>query len=204
MKNIRRIIQTYDARALGVERGYAVLLPLININGDYHILYEVRSEHVPQAGDTSFPGGRIEKGETPKEAAIRETMEELNIQRENIELIGEIDYIVAHHRIIYCYVGEIVGIDYRDIFPNIEVERLFTVPLDHLLENGPEIYHINFKQANKDQFPYHLVNRGMKYPFSQMKQAIPFYDLKDETLWGYTANLTDRFIQIIKAEDGND
>ncbi|XJS10758.1 NUDIX hydrolase [Aerococcaceae bacterium WGS1372] len=200
MKNIRKIIQTYDAKAHGVQKGYAVLLPLIKINGDYHILYEVRSEHVSQAGDTSFPGGRIETGESPKEAAVRETMEELNIKTENIDVIGEIDYIISYNRIIYCYVGEIIGIDYRDIFPNIEVERLFTVPLDHLLENGPTVYNIHFKQTDKSKFPYHLVNRGMKYPFSQIQQAVPFYELKDETLWGFTANLTDRFIQIIKED----
>lgn len=204
MKNIKRIMKSYDAKALGVQRGYAVLLPLIQIDGDYHILYEVRSEHVSQPGDTSFPGGRIEKGETPKEAAIRETMEELNIQAENIEVFGEIDYIIAHNRIIYCYVGEIKGVDYRDIFPNIEVERLFTVPLDHLLENGPIVYQINFKQVDNHHFPFHLINRGMKYPFNMMKQSVPFYELKDETLWGFTANLTDRFIQIIKEDEDSD
>lgn len=198
MKNLRRIMQNYDAKALGVQRGYAVLLPLILIDGKYHVLYEVRSEHVSQPGDTSFPGGRIEEGETPKQAAIRETMEELNIEEENIKIFGENDYIISHNRIIYCYVGEIVGVDYRDIFPNIEVERLFTVPLEHLLENGPTVYNINFKQTDNHNFPFHLINRGMKYPFSEMKQSIPFYDLPDETLWGHTANFTNRFIQIIK------
>lgn len=201
MKNIRKIIQQYDAKALGVQRAYAVLLPLIKIDNNWHVLYEVRSEHISQPGETSFPGGRIEPGESPKEAAIRETMEELNIERKNITVYGEIDYIVSANRIIYCYVGEITGVTLNDIHPNIEVARLFTVPLKKLLENGPTMYQIEFEYKDtddEDSFPFHLINKGKKYPFSEIKQKIPFYHIPDETLWGFTANLTDRFVQIIK------
>lgn len=201
MKNLRRIINNYDAKALGVQRGYAVLLPLINIDGEYHVLYEVRSQHISQPGDTSFPGGRIEEGEEPRDAAIRETIEELNIKAENLEVFGEIDYIIAHNRIIYCYVGEIIGIDYRDIFPNIEVERLFTVPLKHLLENDPKSYSIKMKHIEDQNFPFHRISRGKKYPFNGMNQKVPFYEIPDETLWGFTANMTERFIQIIKEDE---
>ena len=203
MKKIRQIIQQYDAKALGVQRGYAVLLPLIKVKNEWHVLYEVRSKHISQPGETSFPGGRIEAGELPKEAAIRETMEELNIQHENINVYGEIDYIIAANRIIYCYVGEITGVDFEDIYPNTEVERLFTIPLDHLMENRPTLYQLNFefKKANdndsEQEFPFHLIKQGEKYPFNEVKQKIPFYHIPDEVLWGFTANFTDRFIQII-------
>ncbi|TLQ41431.1 CoA pyrophosphatase [Ruoffia tabacinasalis] len=203
MKKIRQIIQHYDAKALGVQRGYAVLLPLIKIKDEWHVLYEVRSKHISQPGETSFPGGRIETDESPEEAAVRETMEELNIQRENINLYGEIDYIIAANRIIYCYVGEITGVAFEDIYPNIEVERLFTIPLDHLMENRPTLYQLNFefKKANdndsEQEFPFHLIKQGEKYPFNEVKQKIPFYHIPYKVLWGFTANFTDRFIQII-------
>ena len=203
MKKIRQIIQQYDAKALGVQRGYAVLLPLIKVKNEWHVLYEVRSKHISQPSETSFPGGRIEAGELPKEAAIRETMEELNIQRENINVYGEIDYIIAANRIIYCYVGEITGVDFEDIYPNTEVERLFTIPLDHLMENRPTLYQLNFefKKANdndsEQEFPFHLIKQGEKYPFNEVKQKIPFYQIPDEVLWGFTGNITDRFIHII-------
>ena len=39
----------------------------------------MRSEHISQPGEISFPGGRVEDGETFQEAAIRETCEELNL-----------------------------------------------------------------------------------------------------------------------------
>ncbi len=45
----------------------------------------------------SFPGGQVEENESFKEAAIRETIEELNILEENIEVIGELDYVVSYY-----------------------------------------------------------------------------------------------------------
>ena len=52
---------------------YAVVLPLIRETGE--ILIEVRAAGISQAGDPCFPGGRIEPGETPAEAAAREAKE---------------------------------------------------------------------------------------------------------------------------------
>src|SRR5690625_1817178 len=91
LSNIKETIQNYEPKIYGNRRESAVLLPLIKRDGEWHILYEVRSQIVSQAGDSSFPGGSVEDGETFKEAAIRETMEELNLHENNIQMIGEID-----------------------------------------------------------------------------------------------------------------
>ena len=40
----------------------------------------------PQPGEVSFPGGRVEDGETFQEAAIRETCEELNLSPDQIDI----------------------------------------------------------------------------------------------------------------------
>ncbi len=48
----------------GNRKESAVLIPLIKVDGEWHILYEVRSQLVSQAGDSSFPGGKVEPGET--------------------------------------------------------------------------------------------------------------------------------------------
>lgn len=49
-------------------------------------MYEIRSQHVSQPGEVSFPGGRVEEGETYQQAAIRETVEELNIEPEQVHV----------------------------------------------------------------------------------------------------------------------
>lgn len=53
---------------------YAVLVPLVYSEAGAELLIEVRAAGISQAGDPCFPGGRIERGESPIQAAIRETM----------------------------------------------------------------------------------------------------------------------------------
>ena len=71
------------------ETSFAVLIPLIKKEDGYHVLFEVRARHLnKQPGEVCFPGGKVEPGETTYEAAVRETTEELFIQREHIESSG--------------------------------------------------------------------------------------------------------------------
>lgn len=199
-KFIRKILKNYKAEPYGVKRRAAVLIPLIEIDQEWHIIYQVRSSFVSQPGETSFPGGGIEAGESPREAAVRETMEELNLLEENIQVLGEIDYLIRDSRQIYCFVGLIQGIAYEDICPNHEVDHLFTLSLDYLMKNSPSFYELSLTHdADQADFPYHLVPQGKDYPFEAIRsQYIPFYELESESLWGFTANITDRFIKIIK------
>lgn len=66
-----------------------MLIPLVEKDGELHLLFEVRAKHMEsQPGEICFPGGHVEQGENPKDAALRETFEELGIPTEKIELIG--------------------------------------------------------------------------------------------------------------------
>ena len=65
----------------------AVLIPLIQKDDGYHILFEVRSKKLQhQPGEVCFPGGRVEERETTLEAAVRETKEELLIDDSQLKL----------------------------------------------------------------------------------------------------------------------
>ena len=91
--------QTLKTRAPGLmdaRRSYAVLVPLVEHRGELHLLYEVRAKTLRrQPGEVCFPGGRMERGETPEECALRETFEELSIPPEHVRLLGRLDFI-AH------------------------------------------------------------------------------------------------------------
>ena len=203
MEDIKKLMAQHKAEPLGEQRYFSVLLPLIQVNGELHLLYEVRGEHISQPGDTSFPGGAVEPGESFEETAIRETMEELNLKKENIVILGELDYIVNERAIIHCYVGEIVGVETDDIHFNNEVQEIFTVPLQYFKDNRPTYYSSTVRLEHPDDFPFELIPNGKDYKFRVGVHCVPFYHLENHRLWGYTANLTDRFVSLLEQNEGS-
>ena len=56
------------------------------------VILTVRREHMrTHAGQVAFPGGRIDPGESAIAAALREAWEELGLQPETAEVVGEVD-----------------------------------------------------------------------------------------------------------------
>jgi 8-oxo-dGTP diphosphatase len=50
----------------------------------------IRRGHAPSRGRWSLPGGRVEPGETPQQALVREMAEETGLTVEVGELVGEV------------------------------------------------------------------------------------------------------------------
>lgn len=198
LEEITDMLKDHKVKPLTNQRHFAVLIPLIQVNGETHLLYEVRSKKISQPGETSFPGGRVEEGETYKEAAIRETIEELALSRDAIQILGEMDYLVNEKVVIRAFVGELKNIIVEDIQFNEEVEEVYTVPLSYFLAHDPVYYMADVKLEHEKDFPFDLIPGGEKYNWKQGKQAVPFYTLSKHTLWGFTANFTDRFIRLLK------
>lgn len=201
IRDIEKNIKNRRPQPLDVIHNYAVFIPLVEIDRELHILYELRSHNLStQPGEISFPGGGVEEGESCKEAAIRETMEELNIERENIEVIGELDYYVSYSNItIYCFVGKLIGVNVDKIKPNKdEVDHIFTVPLGFFLENKPDKYSLNVRTILNDEFPYNLIPNGRNYKWRKGKHIVMFYFYQDYIIWGFTAKMTRKLIEIIE------
>lgn len=200
IKDIEEKIKNRPVNPLGVKNKYAVLIPLINIEGEWKILYELRAKDMgSQPGEISFPGGGVEVGETYEDAAIRETVEELGISAENIKILGEIDYLVSNSTIIHCFVGQIFGINVEDMKPNpAEVDHIFTVPLDFFIEEEPDVYTIEFQRNIAREFPYNLIPNGRAYNWRKMKDRVYFYRYEEYVIWGFTARMTRNFIEIIR------
>lgn len=180
---------------------FAVLIPLIEVDGRWEVIFELRSKDLKtQPGEVSFPGGRMELGESFEETAIRETMEELNLREENIEILGELDYLISYANLeIHCFLGTISGVNVDNIVPNPEeVDHIFTVPLEYFLKVEPKGYYMDLKNVYNDEFPYNLIPGGKDYKFRRARRTIYFYEYNDYIIWGYTASMIKHLTEILK------
>lgn len=95
------------ARGLNHPR-YAIVLPVVFGSEGAELLIEVRAAGISQAGDPCFPGGRIEPGETPAEAAARELEEELGIHAAPENFLGQLPamqtYLGSQTNVFVCTV----------------------------------------------------------------------------------------------------
>ena len=199
---IKEKIQNRMPKPMDVIYKYAVLVPIINNENGLELIFELRAKTLNrQPGEISFPGGELEKGETYREAAIRETIEELNILRDNIEVIGELDYFVSYHNsTIHAFLATINGVDINEIEPNkAEVDHIFTVPLEFFMKNEPKVYYLNLHIQDSRDFPYSLIPNGEDYKWNKGKHSVYFYKYNDYIIWGYTAKVVKQFIDIIKS-----
>lgn len=185
---------------IGNHKKSAVMILLYEDKEETYIIFEVRAHTMRhQPGDICFPGGKLEPGETPKEGALRETMEELGLEADDITLLGEMDYFVSPYgSIMYPYVAKLRK---DNINPNLEeVDHIFKVPLRYFLESDPLLYKMEIGPHLKEDFPYELVKGGKDYRFSRGFLNEYFYKYDSYVIWGFTALIVKSFVDIIKKE----
>lgn len=204
-KDIADLLNSRRPEPLGMEHRYAVLCLLVEVEGRRHVIFEKRSAFLrSHTGEVSLPGGRIEEGETPKDAAIRETAEELRIPPSVVEILGESDYLLTRqNQAVHCFVGILRDIRPEDIRPEpAEVAYIFTVPLSFFLETEPEVHALEFEKIEDDSFPYDLVPRDTSARFSNYRDRIFFYkgaEKEEQIVWGMTAKIMYGVAQRLKA-----
>lgn len=201
LEKIKARVQAKKPMPVDVKNRFSVMIPLIKREGEIHLLFEKRAFSLRnQPGEISFPGGRIEKGESPREAAIRETAEELLISEDEIEIYSEGDFVVnPYAAIIHSFIGEVKR-DFDKINPSEdEVEKVFTVPLSYFLKTKPRAYKIKLRVERNDEFPYHLIPNGVNYKFRRGKEEVLFYEYGGEIIWGFTAKMARRFVESLRS-----
>lgn len=179
----------------------AVLIPLVQVNEEWHILFEVRSFTMrKQPGDISFPGGRIDSTDPdPLAAALRETHEELGIDPETVTNVQKLSpYIASPTFVVYPFVGVIEYSQIIDGYNKDEVEEVFTVPIEWLLNYEPEMHLVSVKPTPAPDFPYEKIANGTQYQWGTRAIEEWFYDYGNYTIWGLTARILKHFIARIK------
>jgi 8-oxo-dGTP pyrophosphatase MutT (NUDIX family) len=162
-------------------RASAVLVPLLTVNGVPEVVLTRRAEHLNNhKGEISFPGGRLDEGESVFDAALREADEEIALKSSDVEILGTLDSIMTFvsKSFITPVVGSITGSPTFVASP-AEVARVFTVPLPELV------------RADTYRNEWWLSPRG--------EINIHFFELDDETIWGATGRILTQFINIVTA-----
>ena len=179
----------------------AVLIPLVQVDEEWHILFEVRSFTMrKQPGDISFPGGRIDSTDpSPMAAALRETHEELGVDPKMVTIVGTLSpYVASSSFVIYPFVATI---DYNQIIHSYnkeEVEEVFTIPVKWLLNYEPYMHVVSVEPVPLPSFPYEKIMNGTQYQWRARSMEEWFFDYENYTIWGLTARILKHFIGIIK------
>jgi len=201
---VDRLKAALSGREIGIqdETGrFAVLALLCEKEGELHLLFELRADSLRgQPGETCFPGGKIEAGERPYEAALRETFEEVNIPPEDITLIAPLDLIVdISNRVIYPFLGYVGEDGLSKLCPNEdEVKEAFLIPLTHLKEIDPYIYPAPVQMQIGEDFPYEKIGKAADYHWRGGLIDVPVYEYQGKTVWGMTARAVRSLLRLLR------
>ena len=160
----------------------AVLMPLVRRHGALNVLLTRRSESLSShAGQISFPGGRLaSRIETPLDAALRESQEEVGLEPRRVEVLGRMaQYPTVTGFIIHPFVGYVDDPGRLRPQPS-EVAEIFEVPLSFFLDE-------------RNHKPHEIEYEGCNYRL----HAMPYGDYY---IWGVTAALLRAFYQHLRGE----
>ena len=201
LEALSRRYSGHEPGLLGARHSYAVLCPLVERDGDLHLLFEVRAAGLRQEGEVCFPGGRMEPRETAERCALRETWEELAIPSDKIQVLGRLDFI-AHRAnfIMWPVLGLVEEAALAACMrPSpAEVEETFQIPLSHLLSTRPLEYDYQLMPKTDPQFPYELIGIPRDYRWQPGRESVPVYPWQGHTVWGLTGRITRHLVSLLK------
>jgi len=159
----------------------AVLVPLVKRSAGVTVLLTQRTEDMPShAGQVAFPGGRRHPEDADAIAtALRETEEEVGIERRFVEVIGTVDrYRTGTGYEITPVVGVVEPGFVTRADPR-EVAAVFEVPLDHFLDE--KNHRVDSRDYNGRKRSYYAMPYGERY------------------IWGATAGMLKNLHHVLTA-----
>jgi 8-oxo-dGTP pyrophosphatase MutT (NUDIX family) len=161
-------------------RPAAVLCAVFEDDGEAQVVLTRRSSRLrSHTGQVSFPGGRLDPGETALACALREAREEVGLDPAAVDVFARLSTvrIMANPAPILPFVGALARRPFLHPSP-AEVERAFTVTLTEL--SDPEVYREEI-WTTPDGAERHMY----------------FFELIGDTVWGATARMLYELLDVV-------
>lgn len=167
-------------------RRAAVLIPLVARPDGITVLLTQRTSNLAaHAGQVSFPGGRLEpQDRDARDAALRETAEEIGLPHRHIQLVGELE---EYGTVTGFRVTPVIGIVTPPftLAPDpTEVAEIFEVPLAFILDPANRRHAVE-QRDGVERDVYEIV-------FARYR------------IWGFTARLLVRLVEAIESAESLD
>ncbi len=160
----------------------AVLIGLVGHRDGLTVLFTQRTGHLlHHPGQISFPGGHMDASDkTPEQTALRETEEEIGLNRGHVETIGRLDTYVTRTGFSITPVVALVKPPF-DVEPDPhEVDEVFEVPLAFLLDPANHKRHSREIEGEIREF-----------------HAVPYGDYY---IWGATAGILINLYEVLRQQ----
>ena len=161
-------------------RAAAVLVPIVERDGDLHLVFIRRSDSVEShRGQVAFPGGRVDPTDTTLlDTALREAHEEVGIEPHVVDVLGGFATMstVSSGMLVAPFVGLLRRpVDYR--IQQVEVAEVFEVPLRVLADPG----YRGLYEWKRDQ--------------DRPPSNFPAIFYSGQTIWGLTLRITESLLE---------
>lgn len=161
-----------------------MLLPLvINGSGAAELLLTKRPRTLnAHGGEVSFPGGSFDETDSSlEETALRETFEEIGIDKSRISITGALNDCISKAGLrVTPFVG-IVSEPFEIRISESEVEKVYRLPL-------------SFFMCGETSWTERWVRDGEA-------RTVFFHRYGDDIIWGLTAQIIDNFLRVTKILD---
>jgi 8-oxo-dGTP pyrophosphatase MutT (NUDIX family) len=169
-----------NRQAAGKVTQAAVLIPLLLKSDGLSVLLTQRTDHLhDHAGQISFPGGRIDPGDaSPNDTALRESEEEIGLDRQGVEIIGHLpQYLTVSGYSVTPVVG-LVKPQAEYVLDAFEVADVFEVPLHFLMD--PANHQVRVWESDQG---------------SRRFYSMPY---ENRFIWGATAGMLRNLYHLLK------
>jgi 8-oxo-dGTP pyrophosphatase MutT (NUDIX family) len=167
-------------QAAGKVTRAAVLIPLLLRDEGLSVLLTQRTDHLrDHAGQISFPGGRMDAADRgPEDTALRESEEEIGLDRSRVEIIGHLPEYLTVSGYSVTPVVALVQAQAEYVLDEFEVADVFEVPLSFLLD--PANHQVRLWQSDQG---------------SRRFYSMPY---QSRFIWGATAGMLRNLYHLLK------